>query len=134
MTVSAIMRIFLWRSDNSATHKANCDTLGFTLARMRNCLRPSVTHLCVAISTSYITLIKFCTICSRRQKFYKLQRGRHDCDKMDIDDVDLSFVQNTIDKADGHTEIKFYFFAFAGGISLPTFITANKTNSLNLMT
>ena len=29
---------------------------------------------------------------------------------MDIDDVDLSFVQNMIDKVDDHTEIKFVRF------------------------
>ena len=44
---------------------------------------------------------------SRRRKFCRLQRGRHDCDRMDIDDVDLSFVRNMIDKVDDHTEIKF---------------------------
>ena len=47
---------------------------------------------------------------SRRRKFCRLQRGRHDSDKMDIDDVDLSFVQNMIDKVDDRTEIKFVRF------------------------
>jgi len=37
---------------------------------------------------------------------------------MDIDDVDLSFVQNMIDKVDDHTEIKFASLCIAHPLSI----------------
>ena len=63
-------------------------------------------------NTKCHTRLSYLKKISRCRKFCRLQHGKHDCDKMDIDDVDLSFVRNMIDKVDDHTEIKFLRFIF----------------------
>ena len=93
--IDVVVRYSIFHSDKSAT----LDDYGGLYSR-----QGSHVELLHQVSHSFIRIFPFF---SRRRKFCRLQRGRHDCDRMDIDDVDLSFVRNMIDKVDDHTEIKF---------------------------